>query len=175
MHNHYILVMVIASGNLVLRNDIGGSNAGFFNRSWVEYRRGFGNPYSHYWIGLDRLHEVTKKNCKVRFDLELVNGSSYYAQYSSFSVGSSSTNYTLAVGGYSGNIEDAMAHSNGRQFTTYDFDNDAERINCARLYGGGFWFGRCAHAHITTSLSNNFIWYHLSTLLNSVEVRLLCS
>ena len=150
-----------------------GSNARFFNRSWVEYRQGFGNPSSHYWIGLDRLHEVSQKNCKVRFDLELVNGSSCYAQYSRFSVGSSSTNYTLTVGGYSGNIQDSMAYSNGRQFTTYDFENDAGAGNCARSLSGGFWFGGCANALITTSPSNYFLWY--SSLLNSVEVRLLCS
>ena len=161
-------------GNLILWNDVAGSNARFFNRSWVEYRHGFGNPSSHYWIGLDRLHEASQKNCKVRFDLKLINGSSYYAQYSSFSVGSS-TNYTLAVGGYSGNIEDAIEYHNGRQFTTYDVDNnDAYNGNCARLYGSGFWFRRgCANAHITSSPSYLFLWY--SSLLNSVEVRLLCS
>ena len=166
---------------MILRNDVVGSNSYFFNRPWAEYRLEFGSPTSRYWIGLDRLHEVSQRNCTIRFDLQLINGSSYFAQYSNFSVGGPSSNYTLTIGGYSGDLKDAMTWHNGRQFTTYDVNNDEfYRLgffggNCARDYDGGFWFGLCAYAFITTSpASDYFRWYSTAYKLSSVEVRLLC-
>ena len=54
--------------------------------------------------GLDLLHELTSaRNYKLRIDLADFNGNHRYAEYSSFKVGSSATNYVLTVGAYSGN------------------------------------------------------------------------
>ena len=111
---------------LILRNDVQGSNSYFFNRPWSQYQQEFGSLTSQYWIGLDALHEVSQTNCRIRFDLQLLNGSWYYAEYTSFSVDDASTSYTLTIGGYSGNLWDAMAYHNGMQFSTYDFDNDQD-------------------------------------------------
>ena len=168
------------SSILILRNDVNGSNSYFFNRSWAEFKQDFGSPTSRYWIGLDRLHEVSQGNCKIRFNLQLLNGSSGFAQYSNFSVGGPSSNYTLTIGGYSGNLGDAMGYHNGRQFTTYDVTNDEyhiqgnRRSNCASSHGGGFWFKYCAFAQIT--VRDCFCWYSGSAnvQLSSVEVRLWC-
>ena len=166
---------------LILRNDRAGSISGFFNRSWTQYQQGFGSPTSLYWIGLDRLHQLTQGNCQVHFDLQnRVDGTWYYAQYSNFSVGDSSTNYKLAIGGYSGDTgNDAMKYSNGRQFTTNDADHDGwSDNNCASRYGGGYWYNYCSHAQLTAStLSSYFAWHTNSTswlYLNVVEVSLLC-
>ena len=169
---------------LILRNDLAGSSSGFFDRNWTDYRQGFGNRTTLYWIGLDRLHNVSQGNCQARIDLQATNGSWYYAQYSNFSVGDSSTNYTLTIGGYSGDTGyDAMAAHNGQQFTTKDADHDLSNSNCASLYGGGFWYAGCGRAHLTTSRRTNtfsFEWYYISLgskgwmQLNFVEVRLLC-
>ena len=163
---------------LILRNDLAGSTSGFFNRQWSEYQQGFGSPTTLYWIGLDRLHQLTRVNCPVRFDLQDRTGTWHYAQYSSFLIGDSSTNYTLTMGGYSGDTGyDAMAYSNGRQFSTYDADHDGGH-NCASAYGGGFWWNGCGTALLTTSTgSGGFAWYTTSSgwmLLNVVEVSLLC-
>ena len=102
----------------------------------------------------------------------------YFAQYSSFSVGDSSTNYTLTIGGYSGDTGyDAMAYHNGQQFTTYDADHDGWHGNCAYLFGGGFWYGECADAQITASATSDIFAWTTSTgymNLNAVEVSLLC-
>ena len=166
---------------LILRNDVAGSNARFFDRTWAQYRNWFGNQTLHYWIGLDALHNLTSSNnCSIRFDLQLVNGSRYYAQYSSFSVGSLSTHYRLTIGGYSGNLEDAMAFSDNQKFSTYDSDNDGYRGACAREEGGGFWFKNCAMARLTYSPAGQFMWrsskppYVPYYFLDSVEARLSC-
>ena len=170
----------IDGSTLILRNDYAGSSSRFFNRSWTEYQQGFGSPTALYWIGLDRLHQLTQGNCRARFDLQARNGTWYYAQYSTFSVSSSSTNYTLTMGGYSGDTGyDAMSWSNGQQFSTYDTDHYTRWVqkDCALIYGGGFWYGDCAHAALTKSAPGYFFWWENSPdiiYLNVVKVSLLC-
>ena len=34
-------------------------------------------------------------------------------------------------------------YSNGRRFSVYDDDNDESGSNCAKDYGGGWWFKTC--------------------------------
>ena len=164
---------------MILRNDYEGSSSGFFNRPWTDYQQGFGNCTTLYWIGLDRLHQLTQGNCHSRFDLLYrADGTWHYAQYSSFSVGDSSTNYTLTIDGWSGDTGyDPMEYHNGRQFSTYDADNDGwVGDNCASVFGGGFWFGDgCGPVGITTT--GDFFEWPTSTSymhLNVVEVSLLC-
>ena len=162
---------------LILRNDYAGSTSYFFDRSWTQYQQGFESPTALYWIGLDRLHDLSRGICQARFDLQLIDGTWYYAQYSSFSVGNASTNYKLTIGGYSGDTGfDTMARDNGQQFTTFDADHDPASNNCASDYCGGFWYGSgCGDAHLTTS-NGNFYWYTPTDWmsLNVVEVSLLC-
>jgi Fibrinogen beta and gamma chains, C-terminal globular domain len=85
--------------------------------------------------------------------------SSYWAEYSSFTISSESTGYMLTVGGYSGNAGDAFKTSNtadwisnGMKFTASDVDNDKNSGgNCALTYGGGAWWFKWCSA----SLLNN--------------------
>ena len=164
---------------LILRNDYPGSSSWFFHLPWTQYQQEFGSPTALYWMGLDRLHQLTQGNCQVRFDLQDRDGTWYYALYSSFSVGDSSNNYLLTIGGYSGDAGDAMAYHNGLPFSTYDADHDGDAVfNWASLNGGGFWFSpNGADAYITTS-STNFEFYWTSSTrmiyVGVVEVSLLC-
>ena len=103
-----------------------------------------------------------------------------------FSVDSLSTNYRLTIGGYSGNAGDGMFYNNGKQFSTYDMDNDECRsMSCATYYGYGFWFGfipssdQCGFTHLMTFKANTYFrFYTLATgpwfLLKAVELRLFC-
>jgi len=176
-----IVLKFLGSPILFLRNDLVGATSRFFNRSWAQFTNEFGSPTAQYWIGLDRLHTMSQWNCTIRFDLWFVDDQVFYAQYSNFSVGSSSTKYRLSIGGYSGDFSDSMVKSNGQKFTTYDSDNDAwAGGNCAKAVRGGWWLENCGSSLITAS-STNFAWAAYSSnpiittySLNSVEVRLLC-
>ena len=95
------------------------------------------------------------------------NLSWYYAEYSTFRVESEQTNYTLRVTGYSGNVRyDGLSlYHYGMMFTTYDRDNDPftnsrYNNNCAVYYGGGFWYGRCAHCRVNgvRGVGADFAW-----------------
>jgi len=150
---------------LLIQKHIDGS--GYFNRSWAEYKVGFGDPSGNYWIGNDRLSQLTMTGkYELRFDLQSRNNTNnwYWAEYSTFQVLSEANRYRLQVAGYSGNAGyDALGYSNGRMFSTYDRDNDAWSRNCAMINGGGFWYGACVlcGVNIARGRGNGFIWYNL--------------
>jgi hypothetical protein len=74
-----------------------------FYRGWSDYKVGFGNLIGEFWLGLDKIHRLTKSNQSVlRVDLMDIDGSKGYAQYQSFSVASDSDSYKLNVGDFSG-------------------------------------------------------------------------
>ncbi|KAF2358243.1 Fibrinogen alpha/beta/gamma chain C-terminal globular domain [Trinorchestia longiramus] len=69
-----------------------------------------------------------------------------YNYYIGNKVCSHLTRYVLQVGQYSAqsSVPDVLASHNGQRFSTFDHDNDASySSNCAELYGGGWWYGRC--------------------------------
>ena len=74
-----------------------------FFRAWNDYKRGFGNLNSEFWLGLDKIHRLTVSSSKkLRVDLEDLHGNKVFAEYSSFSVGSERAKYLLGLGVYSG-------------------------------------------------------------------------
>jgi len=149
----------------------------FFNRTWNEFKFGFGDVTGNYWIGNDRLNELTWfGEYKLRVELEAKNNSQrYWAEYSTFRVDDESTNYTLHIGGYNDTAGDSMAYVDGMKFTTHDRDNDFNSTgNCAVQFGGGFWYRNCFYAGLNavTGLgSHSFGWYHLPIGINSWSDR----
>ncbi|XP_025102263.1 ficolin-1-like isoform X4 [Pomacea canaliculata] len=140
-----------------------------FYRNWVDYENGFGDVSGEFWLGLSRLHRLTKdKPVRLRVDLRDVNGGRYYAEYSSFSVGGPETNYRLTVSGYSGTAGDSMEFHNTQSFTTYDRDNEKTSDNCATMYHGAWWFKDCHKSHLNglykadgTLGGDGILWYHV--------------
>jgi len=164
-----VFVTADTSGILVQQHT---GNNDFFNRSWQEFKVGFGNASDDYWIGNERLHQLTKDGkYKLHFDLlATFNARWYWAEYryARFSISSEIGGYALIVDGYSGNAGDAMTldgiaayNLNGVKFTTFDRDNDHYRYNCAihGAYIGGFWYRSCGAA-----LVNQNAYFHWQTL-----------
>jgi len=146
---------------LLIQQNVDGSN--FFNRSWAEFKVGFGDPSGNYWLGNELLSQLTANNSyKLKFDLQSLNNDNwYYAEYSTFRVGllTEADNYKLQVAGYSGNASyDAFGRHNGRMFSTYDRDNDLiSSGHCAAYWGGGFWYGRaCCLCNVNSA--SYFYW-----------------
>uniref|UniRef100_A0A452V330 Tenascin N n=1 Tax=Ursus maritimus TaxID=29073 RepID=A0A452V330_URSMA len=116
----------------------------FFKR-WRTYVEGFGDPMKEFWLGLDKLHNLTTgtpTRYEVRVDLQTANESAY-AVYDSFQVASSKERYRLSVGKYRGTAGDALTYHNGWKFTTFDRDNDIALSNCALTHHGGWWYKNC--------------------------------
>lgn len=146
---------------MLIQQNVDGS--GFFNRSWAEYKVGFNDSRGNYWLGNERLHQLTRQDAcnetqrltnsgryKLRVDVQHEHGQRvwYYAEYSSFVLFSEAMNYSLMVSGYSGNAGDAFAYHDRMMFSTYDRDNDESRANCAAHDGFGFWHNWCSRASV---------------------------
>ncbi|XP_078573045.1 fibrinogen-like protein 1 [Branchiostoma floridae x Branchiostoma japonicum] len=120
-----------------------------FNRTWEEYKLGFGNKNGEYWLGNENIHLLTsQKNYRLRIDLVDWNNESRYAEYSTFRVSGESDGYRLHISGYSGTAGDSMTgdySNNGRRFSTVDRDNDgSSSTHCSQRWGqGGWWFWSC--------------------------------
>ena len=96
-----------------------------FYRNWTDYENGFGNLTGEFWLGLSKIHRFTKEQSNyLRLDSGDFDGNISYAQYTTFSVGNSTTEYNLTVGGYSGTAGDSLAGHNGMKFSTRNNDND---------------------------------------------------
>ena len=119
-----------------------------FYRYWTDYQQGFGNLSGEFWLGLDKIHCLTSNATELRIDLEDFEGNSRYAQYTSFSVGDSESNYILSVSGFSGNAGDSFGDLSGYQFSTRDRDNDIWGSNCAQSFKGGWWYNNCHFSNL---------------------------
>ena len=73
-----------------------------FYRGWDDYKRGFGNLNGEFWLGLDKIHRLTKQRSRIGVDLEDTTGKTAYAEYDFFGVASENSKYKLSLGTYSG-------------------------------------------------------------------------
>ena len=116
-----------------------------FNKNWNDYKNGFGSVEDKaYWIGLDRIHDLTKSGA---YGLKMIlkkNGSTKVVRWSSFVVGNEAGDYRLSVSGFnagSSGLSDRLAYHNNMRFSTKDRDNDPHPGHCASYYGNvGWWY-----------------------------------
>ena len=74
----------------------------FVNRSWADCKRGFGNLNGEFWLGMDKIHRLTKTKSRLRVELEDTQGNTAYAEYDMFSVSSERNKYRLGLRIYTG-------------------------------------------------------------------------
>ncbi|CAK8688362.1 unnamed protein product [Clavelina lepadiformis] len=121
-----------------------------FERGWDDYVRGFGNPSSEHWLGLENIYRLSRqsaysqntmgaiytKDPKVGFDLEDWDDVKVFVEYENFQFGSKKTNYSLNVNFLNGAFENIFrgVPISGK-FSTPDRDNDKKIYrNCANDY-----------------------------------------
>ena len=116
-----------------------------FYLNWVDYVEGFGNTSGEYWLGLDNINRLANGSVstKLRVDMIDKNGNSRYASYSTFYIGSSTTNYRLHVSGYSGTAGDSLAYHNLMEFSTKDNDNDQWSDGSCAISFAAWWYNSC--------------------------------
>ncbi|XP_022220889.2 ficolin-2-like [Drosophila obscura] len=115
-----------------------------FFRNWTEYKRGFGDVRGDFFIGLDKLHAITKlQSHELYVNLEDFEGNTRFARYDEFYIESENDLYRMSkLGAFTGDAGDSMKKCRNQKFSTYDRDNDQwENGNCA-LYRMGPWWHR---------------------------------
>ncbi|XP_066283121.1 fibrinogen-like protein 1 isoform X1 [Branchiostoma lanceolatum] len=164
-----------------------------FNRTWDEYKWGFGTVEGEFWLGNDKIHQLTDRgDLRLRVDIQDWEGNAAYAEYNTFRLSDERNKYRLQIYGYSGTAGDAMTGSdpnNGAPFSTLDRDNDGHTgTSCAQRYGGqgGWWFHNCGQSYLNgrymracgfaCPYAQGVVWsewknFHYSLQLASMKVR----
>ncbi|KAH8412490.1 hypothetical protein KR009_002501, partial [Drosophila setifemur] len=119
-----------------------------FSRKWKDYREGFGDVRGEFFIGLEKLHLMTKaRPHELYIKLLNFNGTKGDAYYDDFEVGSDADFYQLkGLGKYSGSAGDSLIYHKNMPFVT--FDNDPRNSGCPAEYGGGWWFRQCGFSSL---------------------------
>ena len=119
-----------------------------FNLPWRDYKYGFGDTNSDFWLGLHPMFFITKvQSFLLRVDVWTFDGFFLSAEFDGFMVSDASKSYTLALGSFTGGSSNASAMVNlynNRPFTTYD------KYSGAGVVHGGWWF--------TDDISETFGW-----------------
>ena len=128
-----------------------------FNKNWTDYEEGFGNLTTEFWYGLEAIHCLTQRGqWEMRVDYQFNNKTWSYLHYNQFSVGSTSEEYPLTVGGFTGVGGDWFAFSNKMKFSTPDNDNDKWSNNCAVPHKSGWWYNNCYRININRQPPNAY-------------------
>ncbi|XP_076869795.1 angiopoietin-4 [Brachyhypopomus gauderio] len=121
-----------------------------FQRSWREYKMGFGDPGGEHWLGNEAVHLITNQAQYVlRVELRDWEGNAPYSQYDKFQLASEKQQYRVLLRGYSGTAgQQSSLASHGASFSTRDSDNDNCLCKCALMLTGGWWFDACGLSNL---------------------------
>lgn len=124
---------------------------------WKHYKNGFGNVNGEFWMGLEKLHIMTKDlDQELLIVMEDMNGQKRFARYNRFAIDSEKNEYALHVlGEYSGDAGDSLIGHAGRKFTSQDHDNDEHKDNCAKLFTGAWWYTNCHSSNLLGKYNDN--------------------
>ncbi|KAJ8034067.1 Ryncolin-4 [Holothuria leucospilota] len=131
-----------------------------FYRNWESYKHGFGFFEGDFWLGNDQLHYLTQQgNYELRVDLVTSENMPLSQTYPSFRIANESEHYRLLLS--NGDMgRTGMGYNNGRNFSTFDRDNDrCSKYNCAEQHKGAWWYG-------PTTWCNGCYWYDCGNILN---------
>ncbi|XP_028970122.1 angiopoietin-4 [Esox lucius] len=128
-----------------------------FQRTWKEYKLGFGDPAGEHWLGNELVFQMTSQNqYTLRVELRDWEGNTPYSHYDKFQLVGEKQQYRLSLRGYSGTAgEQSSLASHGTSFSTRDADNDNCQCKCALMLTGGWWFDACGLSNL------NGIYYNV--------------
>nr|XP_019553236.2 microfibril-associated glycoprotein 4-like [Aedes albopictus] len=134
---------VFGGGWIVVQHRFDGSVD--FDWNWRQYKNGFGSLDGEFWIGLEKLHRLTKDgDHQLLVELKDFDGNYKFARYDVFEIATESEKYALKkLGSYSGTAGDSLKYHKGRQFSTEDNYSDEKSSSCAKFYKSGWWYWNC--------------------------------
>ncbi|GFR75918.1 ficolin 1 [Elysia marginata] len=151
----------------------------FLQKDWVQYRDGFGNLTTEFWLGNEMVYNLTNEHTyELRVDVRTTDGARLYNTYSSFRIESESSLYRLRLGSLSGGTllersTAGLSYHKNMAYTTRDRDNDlATTENCAdRRDTGSFWHNNCSFVSPNAAWSE-LGWHNGYKLLKLVFIEM---
>uniref|UniRef100_A0A8D3DV53 Fibrinogen C-terminal domain-containing protein n=1 Tax=Scophthalmus maximus TaxID=52904 RepID=A0A8D3DV53_SCOMX len=122
-----------------------------FQRSWSEYKTGFGDVLGEHWLGNEVLYLMTsQRQYSLRVELRDWEGNPAHSLYDRFTLTSERQQYRLYLRGYSGTAgRQSSLVTHGTGFSTRDQDNDnCDHCKCALMLTGGWWFDACGFSNL---------------------------
>ncbi|KAH8376774.1 hypothetical protein KR093_001264, partial [Drosophila rubida] len=139
-----------------------------FNRTWSEYKEGFGDLRGEFFLGLEKLHLLTQSQPHELFILltDFTN-ETRYARYNNFVIGNEEEFYAMKeLGTYSGTAGNSLDPHEKQMFSTTDRYNHTSG-NCASFFSSGWWFKQCYHCN----LNGLYAFSNTDKDINSIEWR----
>ena len=124
-----------------------------FNRTWDEYKNGFGDLNGEFWLGLEKLYVITNQpyvNYLLRFEIRSSSGAVYFNEHNNFYIGDESDQYAVkSIGMEIGHNFNSYIFV-GYTFYTPDKDNSPK---CGSQHNG-FWYrgSECDYTHINSNV-----------------------
>lgn len=111
-----------------------------FNRNWTDYKNGFGNLSENFWLGLDKVHRLTRSDNYKLVVYWKKGKDSFHYHFDQFEVESEEACYKVMVEG-SGSDWGPLKDSNGQSFATRDQDSNGHTGHmCVGKCGIGWWY-----------------------------------
>ncbi|XP_066910641.1 ryncolin-1-like [Clytia hemisphaerica] len=137
-----------------------------FQRTWEEYREGFGDINREFRMGNELINRVTNSGAKYYIFVwaKTFDGNITVSKYGSFYIEEESNDYRIhfddkllegfaSFGGDNGNNDKNV---NGMGFSTLEIDNDGRSGNCAGKHGPS-WYNDCSRLHVFKN--NKLVWH----------------
>ncbi|XP_067681492.1 fibrinogen-like protein 1 [Haliotis asinina] len=129
-----------------------------FYQNWNGYKHGFGDVSGDHWLGLEKIHLISKHGSyELKVEVVLKNESRYQQTYTNTRVADETNGYRITFSGVRTPIiqplGDCLSPLNGSSFSTFDSDNDnLPSGSCAVDYQSGWWFNACSDCNPTGRL-----------------------
>ena len=126
-----------------------------FNRTWAEYRDGFGKSDHHMelWLGNENVRQVILSYngtpCELRIEGYDQNERSFYIEASNFRLDSERDNYVLRFDGITTAVNASgtnLLYHRDQPFKT--FDSNQGDSHCTGEHNGGWWYRHCAEVYL---------------------------
>uniref|UniRef100_A0A0N5A0E6 Fibrinogen C-terminal domain-containing protein n=1 Tax=Parastrongyloides trichosuri TaxID=131310 RepID=A0A0N5A0E6_PARTI len=133
-----------------------GDSMVFWNKSWNDYKNGFGLKEHNFWLGNELISLFTNSFKKVqlliqlrgdRLDSNPQSEANYWEGTFTFNLLPEFTNFTIQISDASGNATgdgwDDFSYSDGWQFSTIDRINNPYSECVTSFHMGGWWYNYC--------------------------------
>ncbi|XP_054083046.1 angiopoietin-related protein 7 isoform X2 [Zeugodacus cucurbitae] len=112
-----------------------------FNRTWAEYRNGFGELTDNFFIGLDKLYALTiAEPQQLRMGIKYGSNNWELDIFDEFVVGNVCTQYELVITNPQNKRRIFKRLNKRAHFFTKDLSSSSKNEECAKAMGMGWWY-----------------------------------